>query len=239
MFDETRFIHEIIFDDLKAKILSHQYPIGSQLPKEMDLMKIYSASRHTIRKALDRLKTEGYLYTVKGSGTFIQEKKAEYILSKMNSYSEIIQSQNGEPSSIVLSAKLITPPNHVNHALQYEDNAKCYFVERLRKNGDILMCYERTYISPSLCPDIDLYVAPNISLYNLYEKRYDLKMGTGEYHLEAINADKEISSVLKIKENEAVLLMRATIKLLTGEPLYYIDAYYVGSRYTFSTFLQR
>jgi len=239
MKSDFKYLHEYIFDDLKRKILSHEYAIGAQIPKEMDLVSIYDTSRHTIRKVLERLKTEGYLYTVKGSGTYIQEKKADFQLSKLKSFSELVQKQKAEPNSIVLSAKLITAPEKVAKELRISENEKCYFIERIRKSDDILMCYEKTYISATLCPDIDKFITPNTSTYDLYENKYKLNIDKGKYDLEAINACDEIAEILKIKKNEAVLYMKANVKLVTGETLYYVDAYYVGSRYVFTSILQR
>ena len=45
-----------IFLDLEQKILSNEYPPHSLLPSENQLIKMYSVSRETVRKALNLLK---------------------------------------------------------------------------------------------------------------------------------------------------------------------------------------
>lgn len=239
MRNGEKFIYKDILENLKSKIESGYYEEGAMLPKEIELAEMFNSSRQTVRKALDMLKNAGYVYSIKGTGTFVKSKKTDYILSYMRSYTEIISDQRSQPSSIVLAAKAIKANPKVAAALNIKTGAKCYFVDRIRKADEIIMCYERTFVSAELCPGIDKYVTPSSSLYWLYENKYSLKIGKGEFHLEAVNASKEVAEMLKIKENDAVLFMDATIRLKNGKPLYNVEAYYVGSRYIFSTILER
>lgn len=75
MFKEMIYINKpkylIIKDILKEKILVGAYPSDSKIPSEIDLAKQYHVSRHTIRKALSNLVSEGFLIKVHGSGNFV------------------------------------------------------------------------------------------------------------------------------------------------------------------------
>jgi DNA-binding GntR family transcriptional regulator len=239
MYNETRYLHEQIYENLKTKILTKEYKYGSMLPREIDLMGIYNVSRHTIRKSMDRLSNEGYVYKVKGTGTFVKSPKADYTLSNMSSFSEIINNQEGKPNSIVIEAKLILADEKITGKLDLGNNKECFYIERIRRNGKTNLCFERTFINPGLCPDIIEFVTPNTSLYQLYEKKYNLSLSEGTYNLEAINASKYISKILDISENSAILYMEANIFIQSGKPLYFVEAYYIGTRYTFSTNLKR
>jgi len=239
MEPENHYLHEQIYEDLKKKILNKEYPSGSMLPKEMDLLSIYNVSRHTIRKAMDRLVREGYVYKVKGTGTIVKSAKAYYKLSNMSSFSEIINNQAGEPNSIVMEAKLITASDKIQDKLDLKKSKDCYYMERIRRNGTINLCYEITYVNPELCPNIIDYVTPNASLYQLYEKKYNLSLAEGVYNLEAINASKHVAKTLDIPEGSAILYMEANIFTNSGKPVYFVEAYYIGSRYTFTTTLKR
>ncbi|WP_096187505.1 GntR family transcriptional regulator [Evansella halocellulosilytica] len=61
--------NEIMTKILQGFILPHQ-KIGS----ENELMKTYQVSRHTIRKAIDDLAHDGWLYKKQGSGTFCADR---------------------------------------------------------------------------------------------------------------------------------------------------------------------
>jgi GntR family transcriptional regulator len=55
---------------VKRAIISHiddeVYKIGEMIPSERELMQAFEVSRITIRKAVDELEREGYLYRVQG-----------------------------------------------------------------------------------------------------------------------------------------------------------------------------
>jgi DNA-binding FadR family transcriptional regulator len=50
-----------IADDLLFKIKSGQYPPGSKVPGEKELMEAYGVGRNTVREAVQSLVTMGYL----------------------------------------------------------------------------------------------------------------------------------------------------------------------------------
>ena len=58
-------------EDLAKRISQGEFPIGSQLPTEMDLMKAYDVSITTIRKAVQTLADEGAVEKRQGMGTFV------------------------------------------------------------------------------------------------------------------------------------------------------------------------
>ena len=58
---------------IKRKILNHIYNPNDSLPSENSLCEEYSVSRMTIRKSIETLIKEGYLYSSPGKGTFVKE----------------------------------------------------------------------------------------------------------------------------------------------------------------------
>lgn len=62
-----------IEDDMKELIFSEDIQPGDKLPSENKLAAKYQVSRQTVRKALQNLQAEGYIYSVHGSGTFCSE----------------------------------------------------------------------------------------------------------------------------------------------------------------------
>lgn len=90
-----------LMDDLKQQILTGQRKPGEKLPSENELAREYQVSRHTVRKALGILQSEGYIYAVHGKGTFCSEallhtgnsKTIAVITTYLDSYifTEVIQ----------------------------------------------------------------------------------------------------------------------------------------------------
>ncbi len=62
-----------ICDELRSMILEGKLHTGDKLPSENELSARYGVSRQTVRKALEILQNEGYIYAEHGRGTFCSE----------------------------------------------------------------------------------------------------------------------------------------------------------------------
>lgn len=62
-----------IYNKIKNEILQGKYPPGSILPTEIELAETFYVSRITIQKAMQLLKSEGYISRTAGRGTFVEK----------------------------------------------------------------------------------------------------------------------------------------------------------------------
>ena len=62
-----------LVEDLKRKILSGEIRPGDKLSSENELAREYELSRQTVRKAMDILRGEGFIYAEHGRGTFCSD----------------------------------------------------------------------------------------------------------------------------------------------------------------------
>lgn len=76
--------------DLRRDIYRRQMLPGEKLSSELQLARKYHISRSTVRKALDSLADEGLITRVRGSGTFVAEKKPEM---RLHSFSPTIRNR--------------------------------------------------------------------------------------------------------------------------------------------------
>jgi len=75
--DDTRALYQRVIDDIRMRIgIGHLKP-GDQLPGAAQLAEEYGYAHMTIQRALQELKRDGILYSVKGKGTFIHPKAKE------------------------------------------------------------------------------------------------------------------------------------------------------------------
>lgn len=63
--------YEIIYNDLCNQIKCNVLTAGAKLPTEMELTKLYNCSRITVITALNKLKDENMIFSIKKSGTFV------------------------------------------------------------------------------------------------------------------------------------------------------------------------
>ena len=60
-----------IYEDLRSKLDNKEYNYGDMLPTEMELSKIYGASRMTINKVIQMLQQEERVVRKRGKGTIV------------------------------------------------------------------------------------------------------------------------------------------------------------------------
>lgn len=238
MTNKNNFLYMQVFNDLKDKIEKKLLKNGMKLPTEHELVKQYEVSRHTIRKALDRLEQDGYIHRIPGKGTFVNTK-SRYKLTHLESFSEQMHNLGMVPSSRIISANLELPSEKARDFLQLDENEKVFKIERVRLADGSPMCFETTYISRDLCPDIDRYVDEKASLYKLYEEHYKLNLNYGEIYLEAEICPKKYLKYLEIPPNSAVLKMQCVVYVANRKPLYYVESYYIGEKYVFFASMPR
>lgn len=69
-----RPLYKQIYDELRQKILNHEYAVNQQLPTEAELASMFGVSLITSKRALTELEREGLIYRKRGSGSFVRPR---------------------------------------------------------------------------------------------------------------------------------------------------------------------
>lgn len=64
---------------LERRLLSGEFPVGSQLPPEHDLCRQYTVSRNTLRKAMELMEHEGLIRRTRGKGSFVTKHPTQSV----------------------------------------------------------------------------------------------------------------------------------------------------------------
>jgi DNA-binding LacI/PurR family transcriptional regulator len=64
-------LYQQVYDRIRAKIRSHEYPVGERLPPEAELLAEHEVSAITLKRALELLRDEGYIDRKPRRGTFV------------------------------------------------------------------------------------------------------------------------------------------------------------------------
>ena len=72
---QKSLLYEHIINYLRKEINTGVLKPGDKLPTEMELAKKFNVSRITSKRALEDLRVEGLIYRVRGSGSFVSQRK--------------------------------------------------------------------------------------------------------------------------------------------------------------------
>ena len=75
-FHDRRMLFLQVKDFILEQVENEVFKAGELIPPERELAESLNISRYTVRRALQELVDEGYLYRVQGSGTFVKERNS-------------------------------------------------------------------------------------------------------------------------------------------------------------------
>lgn len=103
--------YEWMYETVRTEILSGRLRPGTRLPSTRELAQHYRLSRGTIVNAFDLLKSEGYLQSSVGSGTFVSEVLPDDLLTVQRKHGEAVGTPARERRFSDYGKRVVYDPN--------------------------------------------------------------------------------------------------------------------------------
>ena len=113
------------YNKLKSDIDNNVYPIGSYLPTEDELGKMFSVSRTTVRHAIDLLVKDKRIKVKQGAGTQVINPK-ERELTNFSKFHNVIDINTLFPDNAALTVFLQTARSPVRWTLMREQKSSAF-----------------------------------------------------------------------------------------------------------------
>ena len=221
-------------NDLMNRIKSGELVIGAKVPTEMELCEAYSCSRQTIRKALDDLYRDGYIYRVQGLGTFVKDRQPQkQDFHDIVSCSSLIKSQNKLPSKKILFSGADDCPDNGAKKFNIENGSRVFKYVRIYYADGIPVIYCCSYFNLIEVPGLEAIDFSNRSIVEVLKSQYGIEMRCTERELKAVAADKKMAEYLDVPENFPLLRvsdLKAVFKGSEKIPIEYYIFDYVTDR---------
>ena len=183
-----------IYDHIIKLILKDEWPVGSNMKSENELIKFFGVSRLTIRNVLNILENEGRILRSRGKATLILDK-----LLQNKQQTEI------KDFSVTLNAdyKLIDVEVVKNNFLKkFKNSTSLYYITRLRrlKNNELYLI-SRAYIPMEIIgQDVNKNIFKDKNLLDLLINKFSIKLIKSEQEVSAVNLNKNDANLFKIAE---------------------------------------
>jgi GntR family transcriptional regulator len=214
--------------DVLAELATTGLAPETAIPSERELMTTYGVSRATVRKAIDSLVVDGLLQRIHGRGTFVARPRLESRLH-LASFSQDMRRRGLIPSTRLLNVELDRPPAEVAAALELDDDALAWRLDRVRLADDQPIAIENGWYPKALLPGLDRHDLGG-SLYELFADVFDLTIDSAEQTLWGEAADGVVAERLDAATGTPLLVFRRVSKA-GGKPLEYVVSRYRGDRY--------
>jgi GntR family transcriptional regulator len=227
---ETVLASEINDGDLK---------IGDQLPTEDILIARFEVSRITIRRAIQNLVGRGLVEIRRGKGTFVAAPKMTQELTELSGFVEDMHALGRKPTARVISKEVVTADTTVASHLALTKGERVVRIRRVRLVDGVPISFDETFLPLEIGKKIitnNLRVEP---IFSLLERKYDIPLIEAEYKLEAVAAEVEVASALRVKRGSPIFRIERTSYSTGNRPVDYEKLYYRGDLVRFVTRLTR
>ena len=195
-----RKIKDLIMQEIEDKAAN------SPIDSERDMAVRFDASRMTVRKAIDELVDEGFLYRDKNKGTFVADRK----LLKKNTAAEMLQE---EISEFIVMYFNVKDAADIAPILEIDQDDQVLSVVRLNTVNSKPTSVEEIFFIRNQISDADMK-----NLKNLLDGRVTQKFIP-------MLVPVQFANLLKIKMNTPIIRVESVISSMSGKPLVYVRAY--------------
>lgn len=209
---------------------------GDRLPSENEFASMYGIVPMTVRQAMNELVNKGYIYRVRGRGTFVAHRNLEHTLDRLVSFSEDMQSRNLAPGSKILVFKTIAAPDSVALKLNIQNGSEVIYIRRQRLANNEPVGLHNTYVTGVSITQRELEECG--SLYTVFAQK-EVILTEGNDVIEALVADAELSNLLKVRPGSALLRVYRTSNDSMGRTVEYVEATYRADFYRYAIRLKR
>ena len=221
---------------LDEKIENEEFPADEPIPSERELMEMYQVSRITVRKAVDELVNEGYLYKIQGKGTYVKTDERSSNLFAITSCTEDVVRMGMKPTKKVMVAELVYANAKRAKALEITQEERVFMLGRILFADQEPLNYTVTFLPEKLFPGIDRHSFDRESLYQVLQEEYGVRLTKARRTIEAILARDEVAEYLDIEEGSPIILFRCvTYGIVNGKeiPVENFKCYYRTDKFKF------
>lgn len=198
------------------KINDEDYAVGELIPSERELIRQFDVSRITVRKAVEELEQEGYLYKVQGKGTYVKGDQNSQDLISITSCTQDVIRLGMTPSRKVVSHKLVQADKTRQRRLNLPDGERVFRLSRIYYADGEPINYTTTYLPHRLFEGLEAYDFSKESLYRVLETAYGVSITRATRTVEAITAHDKIAEYLDVESGVPLLLFRCTTMGVVG-----------------------
>ena len=231
-YSEELPIHKQIYERLRRNITEGVFKEGDILPSENQLCHLHHATRPTVRKALERLSTEGYIMRKQGKGSIVKGIPSGIGILSFSGTTSAIGQEN-------LTTRIITKPElrewNTAFTFQLSDQEKehgCLYIERLRLINNTPVFFDITMIPNINLPRFTQKNFENKSLFDILRKNYQIEVKGGEQKLLAITADKKLQKYFSVKSGQPILQLNRKISTNKSDFYFYSQVFCNTENYT-------
>ncbi len=208
---DKRKKYQQIQDHFKRRMQAGEFPVGNYLPSEHEICQQFSATRTTVRKALDELRREGFIETEHGRGTRVIERRRSLGLLSVQGFSG---SADFEVETAITRSSVIGEWDaEIPFPLsEMEQQSKSVHFQRVRSVSGTPIVIENTWYALDALDLLKVEDFVDGSFFRTLSQKFHIEVLGVEQEIRAQPATQEVADMLKIEVGEAILFISVRFK---------------------------
>ena len=219
--------------EIKSRIERGQYPPGSLLPSEHQLVSDFGVSRPTIVKALSALRQDGWIDTQQGRGSFVRGRPALAGAERTRPAQAVLELPEASLSGELVQAGVKLAPGYVTRLLGLEPGAKAFLRQLLLGDEDGPVELASLWLPIELASGTSL-ASPDLldeSIRHHLQARKKVRFDHAVERISARRPTGEEAGLLQVPADAPVLNVIVTAYDATARPLQVVDIVLPGDRH--------
>ncbi|MGT2812211.1 UTRA domain-containing protein [Streptococcus minor] len=207
-----------VYTDIKDKIEQNIWKAQDELPTENELMRIYSYSKDTIRKALSMLELDGYIQKRQGRNSIVLDHhhiKKQY-LSELKTASELNRLALHQIETELTDLYIVQGQADLMASFEVDETVDFYRVGRVRTIDGERLEYEVSYFDRRIVPFLNREIAEG-SIYRYLEEKLGLKISHSRREISFRYANEEEKRLMDLGDYDMVVVVESTTYLTNGQ----------------------
>ncbi len=218
-------LRNLILEEIK----SGNFKTGDLIPTELEIGEAFNISRTTVRQAITDLVSKGWLYRIKGKGTFVATPHVENNrIVKTESFNQHIEKLGKTPKTEVFAFRKMRAGEEISKILNISPNDFVIYIGRRRFADSDPVVTVKTYLPYKLCEFVFDYDLEHKRLYEILSKNTQTAVCRVESRIEAVSAATQDVKMLGIRRNKPMQLVVSVGYNAFDKPVEYSFARYRG-----------
>ena len=217
--------HRRLYELLRAHIISGLYKEGDLLPSENEMCALHRVTRPTVRQALTQLVSDGYIKKHQGKGSIVRALPKGIGILSIHGTTSGVGPHNLQTRTILKPLISTWPDNFFFDLNKRELEVGCIKLERQRIVDGNAVLYEISYLPNIYIPRFIQRSFENKSLFEVLRTSYQIKVLGGSQRIRAMNATKQLSEYLNVKEGSAILCLQRILETNKVDFRYFSEIY--------------
>jgi GntR family transcriptional regulator len=204
--------YRAIADEVRTRIEAGEFAAGQLLPSEAELSAAYDASRVTIRKALDQLRTEGLLASRQGFGWFVATDPLRQSLGRLGTLESQLETEGVESERRILDFAYHAA---TGRAREVFGRGEVLEVTRLNLADGVPFALVTVWCPQLLAAELSRADVERSPFYDLV----DVELGGAVQTIGAAGASADQAELLAVPDGSPVLVCERITSDAGGDPV--------------------